>query len=66
MTEDTCRRCRGRKRVTVETKGGYTYRVECPDCGGCGSKHAGITRDELERDGYNNRPRREDRCRLGW
>jgi len=65
-TEDRCTRCNGSGRLTVERKDGTTWRVECQACGGCGSKHAGISRDELRRLNYDNHPRRQDRCRLGW
>ena len=61
--EDKCNRCNGHGRVTIEKADGTTWRVECPDCDGCGSKHAGISREELDRDNYDNRP---NRCRLGW
>jgi hypothetical protein len=39
----------------VENKDGTQADVACPACGGCGSKHAGVPRAQLEREGYYDR-----------
>lgn len=59
MPEDVCRTCNGARRITRTRKDGSTYREDCPACGGCGSRHAGVTRQELDRDNYHNEPRKK-------
>jgi len=49
---DICNTCNGSGQIIEEHEDGLQFRIPCPSCDGCGKKHAGISRDELRREGY--------------